>query len=85
MSAKYQIFLLDQDDCTIGAEREADNLTQARQKMGYLLSDNFARGAETTHLALRTEKVEVRNAAGDCVLDAFYEAPVACSAGRPRG
>lgn len=77
MSAKYQIFLLDKDGCTIGAEREADNLTQAKQWMSHLLSDEFARMAETTHQALNTEKAEVRTAAGECVLDAFYEAAAA--------
>lgn len=77
MSAKYQILLLDRDGCTIDAEREAPNLKQAKQWMKHLLSEEFARRAETTHQALKTEKAEVRDVDGNCVLDAFYEAPAA--------
>lgn len=37
--------------------------------MAYLLSDAFARAVGSTHQALGTTKVEVRDAEGECVLD----------------
>lgn len=69
--AKYRVVLLDKDGYDIG-QRTAENLKEAKQEMAYMLSDAYARIAETTHEATRTHKVEVRNAKGECVLDDFY-------------
>lgn len=76
MESKYRVVLLDKDGFDIGGDYPADNLKEAKDRMAYLLSEQYARqGAESTHKAMGTHKAEVRNSQGECVLDAFYEAP----------
>lgn len=65
---KYQVVLLDHEGNELGA-RPAANLVVAKQEMAYLFSDAFARAVGSTHQALGTTKVEVRDAEGECVLD----------------
>jgi hypothetical protein len=68
--SKYQIVLLDAEGFTL-SDRPADNHKQAKNSMRYMLSDEFARMAETTHAIMGTYKVETRNSKGQCVLDQF--------------
>lgn len=68
--SKFRVVLLDIGGYVL-AERPAENLKEARTQMKHLLSEEYARGAETSHEKMRTEKAEVRNADGECVLDAF--------------
>lgn len=70
MDTKYRCFLLDSCGYEI-SERPADNLKEAKATMGYMLSDEYARVAETTHETMGTHKAEVRNAKGECILDNF--------------
>lgn len=70
MDTKYRCFLLDSSGYEI-SERPADNLKEAKATMGYMLSDEYARVAETTHETMGTHKAEVRNAKGECILDKF--------------
>lgn len=65
---RYQVVLLDRDGSELGA-RPAANLIAAKQEMTYLLSKAFARDVGSTHQALGTAKVEVRDAEGECLLD----------------
>ncbi len=69
--SKYRAVLLDRDGCDI-SERPAENLKQAGELMRYMLSDQYAEAAKTTHEKMGTHKVEVRNASEECVLDDFY-------------
>jgi len=71
LEAKYRVVLLDADGYEIG-ERSADNLKAAKAEMSYMLSDQYANVAETTHETLGTHKVEARNSKGECILDHFY-------------
>lgn len=66
--ARYRVVLLDNQGFEVG-EKEADTLKEAKGKARYMLSDEYARNTESTHD--RTHKVEVRNADGECVFDAF--------------
>lgn len=68
---KYRVVLIDAEGYEIG-ERPADNLREARAEMRYMLSDQYAKVAETTHETMGTCKVEVQNARGECILDEFY-------------
>lgn len=68
--SKYRVVLLDTDGYEI-SERPADNLKEAKATMAYMLSDQYAEVAETTHETMGTHKVEVRNAKGECILDDF--------------
>ena len=70
--SKYRVVLLDADGYEI-SERPADNLNEAVVTLAYMLSEQYANVAETTHKAMGTHKVEVRNAKGDCILDDFLE------------
>lgn len=46
--SKFQVVLLDNDGYDLG-ERPAENLKEAKEQMRYLLSESYARAAETTH------------------------------------
>lgn len=70
--SKYRVVLLDDDACELG-ERPADNLREARSEMSYMLSDGYAKAAETTHENMGTHKAEVLDARGECVIDQFLE------------
>lgn len=70
MDTKYRCFLLDSSGYEI-SERPADNLKEAKATMSYMLSDEYARVAETTPETMGTHKAEVRNAKGECILDKF--------------
>lgn len=74
MEAKYQVLLLDKDGYHITNPFEADTLKAAKERAKYLLSDEWATTAETTHETLGTKKVEIRNQAGECVWDDFLAA-----------
>jgi hypothetical protein len=69
--SKYLVVLLDDDGYEL-SERPAQNLKEAKQEMGYMLSDAYAQAAETTHEKMGTHKVEVRNAKGECIFDKHY-------------
>ena len=72
-TGKYKVVLLDKEGFEIG-DREADNLKQSKEAATFLLSDDYARSAETTHASLGTHKVEVRLAStGECIKDYFFE------------
>ena len=70
--SKYRVILLDLEGYHL-SERPADNLPEAKSTMAYMLSDAYARAAETTHEAMGSQKVEVRNAKDECVLDGFRD------------
>lgn len=65
----YTIVLLDHDGFDVGSS-EAENLKEAKKRARYLISDDYARNTESTHD--QTQKVEVRDEAGDCVWDLFH-------------
>lgn len=67
----YKILLKDSDGFTIGSEHEANGMKAAKQTAKRLLSADYAKSCETTHEALRTEKVEILNESGECVADLF--------------
>lgn len=70
--SKYRVVLLGKDGCELG-ERPADSQKEGKSEMRYMLSDDYAKAAETTHDKMGTYKAEVRSAStGACVLDAFY-------------
>lgn len=69
--SKYRVILLDKSGYDIG-ERAAENLKEAKHEMAYMLSDQYATVAESTHEIMGTYKVEVRNAKGECVLDDMF-------------
>lgn len=68
--AKYRVLLLDAEGYEI-SDRLADNLKEAKKTMAYMLSEQYASVAETTHQTMGTHKAEVRNAGGECILDEF--------------
>ena len=68
----YKVILKDSGGYEIDS-RPADNLKEAKNIAKYLLSDEFARMAESTHADLGTERVEVFNKAGECVWDDVIE------------
>lgn len=68
--SKYRVVLLDKDECELG-ECQADGLKGAKAEMRRMLSDDYAKAAETTHERMGTYKAEVRNATAECVADAF--------------
>lgn len=68
--AEYNVILLDKDGCeTVNDLIEA--MPAAKKRAKYLLTDAFADSVESTHDTLGTEKVEIRNEAGECLWDAF--------------
>lgn len=70
----YGVILKDHRGSHISDWYEADNLKDAKERANYLLSDEWAIDAETTHEALGTNKVEILNKNGECVWDKFYTA-----------
>ncbi len=67
---KYCIILISEHGFYL-AEREAMTMKEAKIEANYLLSDQWARAQETTHLDEHTEKVEIRNLADEVVWDKF--------------
>ena len=67
---EYITLLLDGDGFEIGSGPLVTNLKDAKGHAKYLLTDEYARAAETTHEAMGTAKVEVR-VNGECIWDAF--------------
>lgn len=78
---KYRVTLLDTDGYEI-SESQADSLKEAKATMAYMLTDEYARGAETTHETMGTQKAEVRNTKGECILDGFLDPGGAKHAGK---
>lgn len=68
--SKYTVQLLHKTGYVI-ADKPADTLAEAKQSARYMTSEEYARQAETTRKAEGSEKVEVRNQAGECVFDVF--------------
>lgn len=67
---KYSIVLLDEDNYEISAYH-ANSLKDAKKIMEYMLSEKYAKSAETNHKAMGTHKAEVRNVNNECILDKF--------------
>ncbi len=76
--SKYSVVLLDKDGYELSS-RPADNLKEAKGHVRYLLSDDYANMAESSHDDMGTEKAEVRNAAGECVYDRFHPRVSPCT------
>jgi len=68
---KYRVVVLDVEGYEI-SDRPATNLKEAKAEMAYVLSDEYAQAAETTHEIMGTHKAEVRNAKEECLLDAYF-------------
>lgn len=68
--AEYSVVLLDSDGCETVNDL-VETLPAAKARAKYLLSDDFARSIESTHETQGTAKVEIRNASGECLWDAF--------------
>jgi hypothetical protein len=67
---EYTVVLIDKDGCNT-ANDLVEGLRSAKKRAAYLLSYAFATSVGSTHEMLGTQKVEVRNEAGDCLWDAF--------------
>lgn len=70
---EYEVALIDASGHSIGTDETVEGMAAAKKRASYLLSDRFARDVGSTHAALGTSKVEIRNA-GDCVWDRFLRA-----------
>ncbi len=68
--AEYNVVLLDKDGCETASDL-IEGLPAAKKRAKFLLSTDFAASVESTHEVLGTEKVEIRNEAGECLWDAF--------------
>ena len=69
--SEYSVVLLDKSTCEI-TQRPAESIKEAKAELKHLLSDEFAKAAGSTHESMGTFKAEVRNVAGECILDRFY-------------
>jgi hypothetical protein len=67
---EYKVLLLDNDGCETAIDL-IDGLPAAKKRASYLLSDTLAAAVDSTHETLGTKKLEIRNAAGECLWDAF--------------
>ena len=65
----YTVALLDSEGFEITSEL-AGSLAQAKKAAKYLISDDFAKSAETTREAMGAYKAEV-TVDGECVWDVF--------------
>ncbi|MDG3444664.1 hypothetical protein [Nitrospirillum amazonense] len=77
--AEYSVVLLDKNEFEI-ASCLINGLPNAKKQARYLLSDAYAVAVETTHDDLGTHKVEIRDAAGECLFDAFRLSPANAAA-----
>lgn len=66
-----EVILLDKNGYEITRE-ERESIKDAKDRAKYLISDAYAKSAETTHENLGTDKVEIR-VNGECIYDWFYE------------
>lgn len=72
----YTIKLKDKDGYVI-EQRTEEGRKAADETARYLISDEFARrGAESTHEALGTDRVEVSNSADEIVFDIQFDRAV---------
>ena len=68
--AEYNVILKDVAGCDISTDL-VDGMAAAKAKAKYLLTASYAKNIGTTHTALGSVKVEVQDARGVCLWDAF--------------
>lgn len=69
--SKYYVVLLDFNDYELCPAFAADNLRDAKSRLNYLLSDEYAISGESTHQNMGTRKAEIRNRSDECIFDRF--------------
>ena len=70
--AYLDVILRDQDGFDIVTDA-VDGMAAAKIRARYLLTEEYAARLGTSHATLGTHKVEVRNADGTCLFDAFLQ------------
>jgi len=68
---EYTVVLLDRDGFDIARDAGLPNLSEAKKKAKSLMADEWPTRSGTSHATLGSYKVEVRDAAGVCLWDAF--------------
>lgn len=72
----FEVRLLDEDGEIIIASVQ-ENMTQAKEKAMYYLSERYAMDVESSHEDLESRKVEVWKG-GECLWDAYILRPLVC-------